>query len=157
MRRPWLWRGISRLLLSLMAYMMHVTHAGCFSVAHHHTGLSTHLPIKHAHLAALHQAVEHECWPVQACHRMQATMRMPAEQRRNFVAVNKSFQARRQVLLDQRQAIYARLQRQSTRYNNAEDTIAEFLKVGRRTYLPDLPGSMPSRVRMTRCGHLGLT
>lgn len=60
--------------------------------------------------------------------RIAGAMRMPAEQRRNFVAVNKSFQARRQVLLDQRQAIYARLQRQSTRYNNAEDTIAEFLK-----------------------------
>ena len=61
-------------------------------------------------------------------------MRMPAEQRRNFVAVNKSFQARRQVLLDQRQAIYARLQRQSTRYNNAEDTVAEFLKVWQMSY-----------------------
>ena len=65
-------------------------------------------------------------------------MRMPAEQRRNFVAVNKSFQARRQVLLDQRQAIYARLQRQSTRYNNAEDTIAEFLKVRQNACPPYL-------------------
>ena len=97
-----------------------------------------HLPIRHAYLAAMHRAVERQRRPEQARCRMQGAMRMPAEQRRNFVAVNKSFQARRQVLLDQRQAIYARLQRQSTRYNNAEDTIAEFLKVGQATCLPDL-------------------
>ena len=54
---------------------------------------------------------------------------MSTEQRLNFVAVNKTFQGRRKVLLDQRQSIYGLLQRHTTRYNNAEDIIIEFLKV----------------------------
>ena len=54
---------------------------------------------------------------------------MSTEQRLNFVAVNKTFQGRRKVLLDQRQGIYVLLQRPKTRYNNAEDIITEFLKV----------------------------
>ena len=56
---------------------------------------------------------------------------MTTEQRQNFVAVNKSFQARRGILPDQRQAIYGCMQLPSTRYNNAEDAIVEFLKVGK--------------------------
>ena len=60
---------------------------------------------------------------------VQGMLGMSPEQRLNFVAVNKTFQARRKVLLDQRQAIYGLLQRPLTRYNNAEDTISEFLKV----------------------------
>lgn len=50
------------------------------------------------------------------------------EQRAIYVAVTKSFQARRKVLLEQRKGIYGLLQRPLTRYNNAEDTIMEFLK-----------------------------
>lgn len=60
---------------------------------------------------------------------MQDKLEMSTEQRLNFVAVNKTFQGRRKVLLDQRQSIYGLLQRPSTRYNNAEDIIIEFLKV----------------------------
>lgn len=59
----------------------------------------------------------------------QDMLEMSTEQRRNFVAVNKTFQARRKVLLDQRQSIYGLMQRPKTRYNNAEDIIVEFLKV----------------------------
>ncbi|CAL5218481.1 g167 [Coccomyxa viridis] len=55
-------------------------------------------------------------------------LEMSMEQRLNFVAVNKTFQARRKVLLDQRQSIYGLMQRPTTRYNNAEDIIVEFLK-----------------------------
>jgi hypothetical protein len=58
------------------------------------------------------------------------------EQRAIYVAVTKSFQARRKVLLEQRQGIYGLLQRPLTRYNNAEDTIAEFLKVQAPFQLP---------------------
>lgn len=56
---------------------------------------------------------------------------MTGEQREKFVAVNRTFQARRKVLLDQRQSIYGLLQRPMTRYSNSEDAIVEFLKVRR--------------------------
>ena len=60
---------------------------------------------------------------------MQDLMGWSLEQRAIYVAVTKGFQARRKVLLEQRKGIYGLLQRPLTRYNNAEDTIMEFLKV----------------------------
>ena len=60
---------------------------------------------------------------------MQDLMGWSPEQRAIYVAVTKSFQARRKVLLEQRQGMYGLLQRPLTRYNNAGDTIIEFLKV----------------------------
>ena len=68
---------------------------------------------------------------------VQDMLEMSTEQRLNFVAVNKTFQARRKVLLDQRQSIYGLLQRPKTRYNNAEDIIVEFLKVPVAPYVSD--------------------